>query len=255
MENQKGKPSTRAKNKYNSLNYDKIHIIIPKGQKSELSSSAGEAGKSLNGYILNVINEYRLRTKLLNEKTYTIIGGVNGTGKSSFAGVMKSKNEFLGEIIDADKITAENKLFPVEGDRIALLRIAELLDKGTSFTQETAFSNSKIEIIAETAKELGYFVRLFYIGFNTPEEAIKRIYNRIARGGYDIGEVNIQHRFTERWKKIKKVLPYCDEAFFFDNDNGFIEVAEYLNKKFVLKGEAQPDWILELSGYLKRNKI
>ena len=40
-------------------------------------------------------------------KTYTIIGGVNGVGKSSFTGVLKERTIDLGTIIDVDKITAE----------------------------------------------------------------------------------------------------------------------------------------------------
>ena len=40
-------------------------------------------------------------------RTYTIIGGVNGVGKSSFTGVLKERCTDLGMIIDVDKITAE----------------------------------------------------------------------------------------------------------------------------------------------------
>ena len=40
-------------------------------------------------------------------KTYTIIGGVNGVGKSSFTGVLKERSTDLGIIVDVDKITAE----------------------------------------------------------------------------------------------------------------------------------------------------
>ena len=40
-------------------------------------------------------------------RTYTIIGGVNGVGKSSFTGVLKERCTDLGIIIDVDKITAE----------------------------------------------------------------------------------------------------------------------------------------------------
>ena len=39
-------------------------------------------------------------------KIYTIIGGVNGVGKSSFTGVLKGSRSDLGIIIDVDKITA-----------------------------------------------------------------------------------------------------------------------------------------------------
>ncbi len=46
-------------------------------------------------------------------KTYTIIGGVNGVGKSSLTGVLAGKNDDLGVIIDTDKLNAE-----YGGDRI-----------------------------------------------------------------------------------------------------------------------------------------
>lgn len=38
-------------------------------------------------------------------KTYTIIGGVNGVGKSSFTGVLKERSTDLGVIVDIDWIT------------------------------------------------------------------------------------------------------------------------------------------------------
>ena len=40
-------------------------------------------------------------------RTYTIIGGVNGVGKSSFTGLLKEQRSDLGILIDVDKITAE----------------------------------------------------------------------------------------------------------------------------------------------------
>ena len=40
-------------------------------------------------------------------KIYTIVGGVNGVGKSSFTGVLKSRTSDLGVIVDVDKITAQ----------------------------------------------------------------------------------------------------------------------------------------------------
>ena len=58
-------------------------------------------------------------------KTYTIIGGVNGTGKSSLTGVLKAQRNDLGRIIDVDKITAQNGGSAILGGKIALERIRE----------------------------------------------------------------------------------------------------------------------------------
>ncbi|MEA4898941.1 transcriptional regulator [Bacillota bacterium Meth-B3] len=51
MEDQQGKSSTRAKNKYNAANYDSLRIIIPKGQKATVQAAAEAAGESINGYV------------------------------------------------------------------------------------------------------------------------------------------------------------------------------------------------------------
>ena len=54
---EKGKASTRAKNKYNASNYDSIRVVVPKGRKSAIEAKAKEAGVSIN----SVVNE-ALRT-------------------------------------------------------------------------------------------------------------------------------------------------------------------------------------------------
>ena len=42
-------------------------------------------------------------------KTYTIVAGVNGCGKSSLTGVLRTEIDNLGKIIDVDKITANGE--------------------------------------------------------------------------------------------------------------------------------------------------
>ena len=125
-------------------------------------------------------------------KTYTIIGGVNGVGKSSFTGVLKERSTDLGIIIDVDKITAEMGVGALAGGKAALKKINECIDKGVSFTQETTLSGRKTETTAQKVKELGYHVRLFYIGLDTAAESLARIQNRVRRGGHDIPENDVE---------------------------------------------------------------
>ena len=104
-------------------------------------------------------------------RTYTIIGGVNGTGKSSLTGVLRTQSADLGRIIDVDKLMAERGLSPVEGGKLALRQIRECLEKGVSFTQETTLSGKRTEATAARAKRLGYFIRLYYVGLDTLQGA------------------------------------------------------------------------------------
>ncbi len=185
-------------------------------------------------------------------KLYTIIGGVNGVGKSSFTGVLKGQRSDLGQIIDVDKITVQLGGDSLAGGKESIRRIDDCLSKGISFTQETTLSGFRTERTARKAREMGYSVRLFYVGLDTAQESLERIQNRVRRGGHDIDRDDVLRRFSGRWEAVAKVLPYCDTAEFYDNDNGFQLVAEYRNGELLLVGDRQPHWIVELKGYLEQ---
>ena len=184
-------------------------------------------------------------------KTYTIIGGVNGVGKSSFTGVLKERSTDLGVIVDVDRITAELGGNALTGGKAALRKIRECIDKGVSFAQETTLSGYKTEATAKQVKDMGYHVRLFYIGLDSAEESLARIENRVKRGGHDIPSDDVVRRFASRWEAVAKVLPYCDEAEFYDNGNGFILVAEYRNGELRTIGSRVPQWLEDLQEYLQ----
>ena len=186
-------------------------------------------------------------------KIYTIVGGVNGVGKSSFTGVLKERTTDLGVIIDVDKITAELGGNVLAGGKAALNRIRECIEKKVSFTQETTLSGYKTEATAKEVKELGYHVRLFYVGLDTVEESLQRIENRVKRGGHNIPQDDVNRRFQGRWEAVAKVLPYCDEAEFYANDNGFVKVAEYRNGEFRRIGTNTCTWVDKLGEYLRTN--
>lgn len=184
-------------------------------------------------------------------KIYTIVGGVNGVGKSSFTGVLKERTTDLGTIIDVDKITVNLGGNALAGGKVALKKIRECISKGVSFTQETTLSGYKTEATAKEVKELGYRVRLFYVGLDTVEESLQRIENRVRRGGHNIPHDDVTRRFDGRWEAVAKILPYCDEAEFYDNNNGFVMVAVYRNGELRRVRENTCTWIDELGAYLK----
>ena len=68
----------------------------------------------------------------------------------------------------------------------------------------------------------------------------------MAKGGHDIPKEDVERRFQSRFADVLRVLPYCDEARFFDNDNGFVEVAEYRNGELTPRVSTPPRWLLEL---------
>ena len=187
-------------------------------------------------------------------KIYTIIGGVNGVGKSSLSGVLSAEKTDLGIIIDTDRITTETGGDKLGGGKAAINRITDCLNKGVNFTQETTLSGVRTLKTVQKARELGYSIRLYYIGVNSADESIKRIKNRVEKGGHNIPAEDVQRRYSKRFEDLTKVLPYCNEVRFFDNENGFVEKAEYRNGELIIKGESVPSWLEDLRKYLKDKK-
>lgn len=57
MEETKGTPQTRAKNKYNAKAYDRIALQVKKGRKDIIRAHAEQNGESINGFVNRAINE------------------------------------------------------------------------------------------------------------------------------------------------------------------------------------------------------
>ncbi|MDE7360494.1 MAG: hypothetical protein K2N38_01010 [Oscillospiraceae bacterium] len=189
-------------------------------------------------------------------KTYTIIGGVNGVGKSSICGVLKGMDEKLGVVIDPDKIITKFDGDKLKSGKEAVRIINDCLEKGESFTQETTLSGQKTLKTILAAREKGYLIVLHYIALNSAEECLSRIKNRVSKGGHDIPETDVQRRFDKRLDDVLRVLPHCDFAFFWDNEKGFNQVACYANGEFAIikKDENLPGWILSLKETWEKRK-
>lgn len=183
-------------------------------------------------------------------RIYTIIGGVNGVGKSSLTGVLTAQRDDLGVIIDTDKITTELNGDRIKGGKTAVERINNCLNMGINFTQETTLAGVKTVKTIKKAMERDYYIRLYYVGVNTAEESIKRIKNRVEKGGHNIANEDVQRRYNKRFDDLLAVLPYCNEVHFFDNENGFIEKAEYKNGQLIMRDGLLPEWLKGLKEYL-----
>lgn len=177
---------------------------------------------------------------------FTIVGGVNGAGKSSLTGVLKDCLDNLGVIVDPDKLTAAFGGDEYAGGQAAVEKLQVCLEQQIDFTEESTLSSSFSRKMARAAREKGYTVRLYYVGLDTAEESVRRIANRVARGGHDIPEQDVRRRFERRFRDLGKLLPLCNEATFYDNDNGFRVVAVYRNGEILNVTDTPPAWLIEL---------
>lgn len=184
--------------------------------------------------------------------TYVIIAGVNGVGKSSLRGVLEGQGALLGHIIDADAIAKKNNFDNIKAGIMAVDEINYCLENNLSFTQETTLSGHRTIKTIRQARKQGYDIVMYYVGLNSKEESLQRIENRVRKGGHDIPTEDVIRGFDNRLVALKKAAALCDSVIFYDNENGFIKVAEIRNNKFYFTNGYRPDWICEFEKELTK---
>ncbi len=186
------------------------------------------------------------------KKTYTIIAGINGVGKTSLYEILKSDEEILlGERINIDEIVRSygdwrDNLLQIRAAREAMRRIGDCMERGVCFHQETTLPGSSILKQVKKAKEHDYKVRLFFVGVDDLEIAIERVHRRVEMGGHGLEDDIIRRRFQKMKKNVKELYPLCDSAAFYDNTTRFRQIAYFKHQEIVDCATELPKWFAEL---------
>jgi len=162
------------------------------------------------------------------DKTYVpriyVLAGTNGAGKSSIAGAMLIEYgvNYFNPDEAAASIAAANPDISLqeaqsaawhEGKRLLESAIAERLD----YAFETTLGGRTIPALLETAIASGVEVRIWYVGLASPELHIKRVQARVERGGHDIPEEKIRHRYSRSLLNLIRLMPRLTELRLYDN--------------------------------------
>lgn len=151
-----------------------------------------------------------------------VIGGCNGSGKTTFA-----LNIFpnLGniEFINADIIAAQlNPNNPdavaIQASRIMLERLKNLARQNQSFAFETTLAARSFAPFLRQCQTKGYQVNLIYVWLNSVELAITRVALRVASGGHNIPEDIIRRRYYRGRKNFLELYSkIADYWIVYDN--------------------------------------
>ncbi len=182
-------------------------------------------------------------------KRYVIIAGVNGAGKST----LYQTNRLIEDMerVNLDEIVRSFGSWKkpedvMEAGRLAVEKINACFDAGVSFNQETTLCGKSIIRNIMRAKELGYFLELYYIGLDSPETAKERVRIRVSEGGHGIPEEDIERRYYESLRQLKTVIPLCDKVKVYDNTKVFVRIAEFIAGRCCMRAEDLPEWYLSL---------
>lgn len=171
---------------------------------------------------------------------YTIFAGVNGAGKSSLYRCMNTKG--LGVRINTDEIVRtlgswnDTKL-QFEAGKIAINLLRKAFDEKKSMNQETTLTGYSIIKNIIKAKDLGYRVCLHYVYVGSVNIAIKRVKERVLKGGHDIPIEDIKRRFVKSIDALREINHLCDELRIYDNSNTLTEIFTRVDSKIILSNK------------------
>ena len=141
-----------------------------------------------------------------------IVADPNGCGKSTLARMSRFSKL---EVIDPDAIARD--MPPGKAAREALRRRRLAFLERRSFLVETTLSGTGIFRLMEAVRKEGYMIVLHYVSLGSPEQALDRIRNRVARGGHDVPEHDVRRRFSRSHANFPTAVQLADEVFFYDN--------------------------------------
>ena len=171
--------------------------------------------------------------------TLLIVAGPNGCGKST----LTRMSGFSGlEVIDPDAIA--RNMSPAQAAREALRRRRFSLLERRSFLVETTLSGTGIFRLMEAVRKEGYKIVLHYVSLGSPEHALDRIRNRVARGGHDVPENDARRRFLRSHSNLPTAAQLADEVLLYDNSlpEWPHRVVAIFNEKTLSVSDDVPDW-------------
>lgn len=188
-----------------------------------------------------------------------IIAGPNGSGKTSVTHKILQHKWIDGcTYINPDNIAQD--MFGNWNSQEAVLKAAQystnlrenLLKERKSILVETVLSSKdKLDFIVRAVKT-GYFIRLFFVGTNSPIINSTRIAKRVLEGGHDVPISKIISRFSKSIANCCEISTIVDRLYVFDNsinDKDPILLFRMKNGKVIKDYNEINEWALSIYDY------
>jgi predicted ABC-type ATPase len=159
-----------------------------------------------------------------------VIAGPNGSGKTSITHKIL-QHEWIEDCVYINPDDIAKNTFGDWNSSEAVMKAAilstqmreECIEQGKSLIFETVFSAvEKIDFV-KRAKDKGYFVRLFFVGTESPTINASRIARRVMQGGHDVPITKIISRYSKSIFNCCIASKIIDRAYIYDNSVEFSE--------------------------------
>jgi predicted ABC-type ATPase len=181
----------------------------------------------------------------LTRKTYTLVAGVNGAGKSTFYLLdSKKQNPLLknsirinfDEILRSEGGNWRNEVDQISAGKKAARKLNECLAGGLDFHRETTLAGGagSYRQNIRKAKMAGFRVYLVYISVSSANLAKERVKNRVNKGGHGISDEVIEKRYFQSLSNLHEILPLVNGVEIYENSVDYLEIVYSKNDDKVL---------------------
>jgi len=130
-----------------------------------------------------------------------VLAGPNGAGKSTAAPFVLRDALAVTEFVNADRIAQGLSAFnpeavAVEAGRLMLARLDELARRHDTFAFETTLASRSFAPWLRTRRDEGYDVYLVFLWLPDPEAAMRRVADRVRRGGHNVPSDVVRRRYA-----------------------------------------------------------
>jgi predicted ABC-type ATPase len=152
-----------------------------------------------------------------------IIGGANGSGKTTVALTVLPRFLQVFEYVNADAIAAglsplNPESMAMQSGRLMVERLQALSEAGVDFAFETTLAARTFFRFIEDCKTRGYRINLIYLWLPSADLAVERVARRVFSGGHHIPEEVVRRRYERGLKNLVELyLPMADGWMIFDN--------------------------------------
>ena len=161
----------------------------------------------------------------MTQKKIIIIAGPNGAGKTTFAREFLPAEAGLPVFVNADLIAAglspfNPELAAIRAGRVMLQEIDAHASADRSFAFETTLAGHSYARRIDAWRSHGYVVELIFLSLPSPEEAIRRVVQRVQQGGHGVPDDVIRRRFAAGMTNFLQIYRHrVDYWMRFDNSD------------------------------------
>jgi predicted ABC-type ATPase len=150
-----------------------------------------------------------------------VVSGPNGSGKSTLTDYLIEAGIDFGQYINPDQIAATLDLpepaRSKQAQAIADFQRERCLTSQLDFSFETVMSHpGKVDLMIR-ADDAGYDVTLYFVCTSDPEINIRRVENRVRRGGHDVPHERIVARYWRTLGLLPHAALVARRTVLFDN--------------------------------------